>query len=173
MYISKSYKHPDWQPHQSQNLNPHLMSLFFMYCLIRLFALELAHICSSIAWWDTGYSAAWKCFCRCSNNGLIFQARSYSMQSFEGSFWRLSVTWIFLRISINRVLAIVFNQWIIQAFINCPITFDWRKFVRSSSPEVFLRKGVLKICSKFTGEHPCRSVISTKLKSHYGMGVLL
>ena len=34
---------------------------------------------------------------------------------------------------------------------------------RSSPPEVFLRKGVLKICSKFTGEHPCRSVISIKL----------
>ena len=27
------------------------------------------------------------------------------------------------------------------------------------SPEVFSRKGVLKICSKFTGEHPRRSVI--------------
>ena len=36
-------------------------------------------------------------------------------------------------------------------------------FHRSSSPEVFLGKGVLKICSKFTGEHPCRSVISIKL----------
>ena len=34
---------------------------------------------------------------------------------------------------------------------------------RSSHPEVFLRKGVPKICSKFTGEHPCRSVISIKL----------
>ena len=31
---------------------------------------------------------------------------------------------------------------------------------RTSHPQVFLRKGVLKICSKFTGEHPCRSVIS-------------
>ena len=36
---------------------------------------------------------------------------------------------------------------------------------RSSHTEVFLRKGVLKICSKFTGEHPCRSVISYKLQS--------
>ena len=27
--------------------------------------------------------------------------------------------------------------------------------LRSSHPEVFLRKVVLKICSKFTGEHPC------------------
>ena len=31
---------------------------------------------------------------------------------------------------------------------------------RSSRPEEFLGKGVLKICSKFKGEHPCRSVIS-------------
>ena len=30
---------------------------------------------------------------------------------------------------------------------------------RSIPPEVFLEKGVLKICSKFKGEHPCRSVI--------------
>ena len=36
---------------------------------------------------------------------------------------------------------------------------------RSSHPEVFLRKGVLKICSKFTGEHPWRSVILIKLQS--------
>ena len=48
---------------------------------------------------------------------------------------------------------------------------------RSSHPEMFLEKDVLKICSKFTGEDPCRSVISIKLlatllKSHSGMGVL-
>ena len=34
---------------------------------------------------------------------------------------------------------------------------------RSSRSEVFLGKGVLKICNKFTGEHPCRSMISIKL----------
>ena len=32
---------------------------------------------------------------------------------------------------------------------------------------MFLGKGVLKICSKFTGEHPCRSVISIKLQSSF------
>ena len=37
---------------------------------------------------------------------------------------------------------------------------------RSSHPEVFLGKGVLKICCKFTGEHPCRSVILIKLQSN-------
>ena len=32
---------------------------------------------------------------------------------------------------------------------------------------MFLVKGVLKIYSKFTGEHPCRSVISIKLQSNF------
>ena len=36
---------------------------------------------------------------------------------------------------------------------------------KSSRPEVFLGKNVLKICSKFTREHPCRSAISIKLQS--------
>ena len=35
----------------------------------------------------------------------------------------------------------------------------------SSRPKVFLRKSVLKICSKFTGEHPCQIAISIKLQS--------
>ena len=38
---------------------------------------------------------------------------------------------------------------------------DW-----SSRPAVFLGRGVLKICSKFTGKHPCRSLISIKLQSN-------
>ena len=41
------------------------------------------------------------------------------------------------------------------------------KIIRSSRPEVFLGKGILKICSKFTGEQPCRSVISIKLQSNF------
>ena len=45
--------------------------------------------------------------------------------------------------------------------------------VRSSRPEVFLWKGVLIICSKLTGEHPCQSAIATLLSSHFGMSVLL
>ena len=43
--------------------------------------------------------------------------------------------------------------------------------VRSSSkiqipPKLFWGKGVLKICSTFTVEHPCRSAISIKLQSN-------
>ena len=36
-----------------------------------------------------------------------------------------------------------------------------------SCMNVFLGKGVLKICNKFTGEHPCRSVVSIKLQSNF------
>ena len=39
--------------------------------------------------------------------------------------------------------------------------------VRSIRPEVFLENGVLKICSKFTGQHPFRSAISIKLLSNF------
>ena len=42
-----------------------------------------------------------------------------------------------------------------------------RQICRSIHPEVFLEKGVLKICSRFTGEHPCRSVISIKLLCNF------
>ena len=40
---------------------------------------------------------------------------------------------------------------------------------RSNPPKVFLLKGVLKVCSKFIGEHPCRSAISIKLYSFIGI----
>ena len=38
---------------------------------------------------------------------------------------------------------------------------------RGSRSPVFLEKGVLKKCSKFTGEHPCRSAISIKMVCNY------
>ena len=38
---------------------------------------------------------------------------------------------------------------------------------RSSRPKVFLRKDNLKICSKFTREHPCKSAISIKLLCNF------
>ena len=42
-----------------------------------------------------------------------------------------------------------------------PISCHW-----SEAALVFLWKGVLKICHKHTGEHPCQSAISVKLKSN-------
>ena len=43
---------------------------------------------------------------------------------------------------------------------------------RSSHPDVFLGKVVLKIFSKITGEHPCRSAIPIKLQSNF-IGITL
>ena len=40
-------------------------------------------------------------------------------------------------------------------------------FAMNSILEVFLRKGVLKICRKFTGEHQCRCVNSVKSLSNF------
>ena len=45
--------------------------------------------------------------------------------------------------------------------------YQYHYIFRSSHPEAFLEKGVLKICSKSTAEHPYRSVISIKLLCHF------
>ena len=52
-------------------------------------------------------------------------------------------------------------------FNNCHKTCVSPSKIRSSRPDVFLGKVVLKICSKFTGEHPCRSAILRKLQSNF------
>ena len=41
------------------------------------------------------------------------------------------------------------------------------KVNRSSRPELFIGKGVLKICCKVTGEHTCQSAISIKLLCNF------
>ena len=88
------------------------------------------------------------------------------------------------KLNLNRFDRILSHISTIDADIllteNNKILLDNRKVatVRRSHPEVFLGKGVLKICSKFTGEQPYRSAIlksceATLLKSHFGTGVLL
>ena len=44
--------------------------------------------------------------------------------------------------------------------------------LRSSPPEVFLRKSVLRKSGKFTGKHPCRSVISAKFLCNFTQIIL-
>ena len=52
-----------------------------------------------------------------------------------------------------------------NTILNIVLLNLWSKPLRSSRPEVFLGKGVPKICSKSTGEHPCWIAISIKLQS--------
>ena len=50
---------------------------------------------------------------------------------------------------------------------NCESRRLHNKSIRSRHSVVFLGKCFLKICSKFTGERPFRSVISIKLQSNF------
>ena len=59
------------------------------------------------------------------------------------------------------------NSLLIKIFKSDRSFFPLSK-LRSSHPEVFLGKGILKICSKFIGEHPCRSVRTPFPKSTSG-----
>ena len=43
----------------------------------------------------------------------------------------------------------------------------FKGFSRSSHPQEFLGKGDPKICCKFTGEYPCRNVISIKVQNNF------
>ena len=70
--------------------------------------------------------------------------------AFKGVFWFNIVPWFSLAIFVKNLTDKI------DGFTRKPRD----KNARSSHPEVFLEKGVLKICSKFTGEDPCRSAIS-------------
>ena len=75
-------------------------------------------------------------------------------------FETLQVIWS--KVISTSVLLCIFYQW---KFLQLTKKlYDVSSF-RSSRPEVILGKGVLKICSKFTGEQPCRSAISIKFQS--------
>ena len=62
-----------------------------------------------------------------------------------------------------------FSYWPFPKFDinNFADDFSLMTSVRSSRSEMFLVKGVLKICSKFTGGHPCQNVISIKMQSSF------
>ena len=83
----------------------------------------------------------------------------------------------------QRKIQITASTWRAFQFTEAAqVSFNWKglqtpiwklfwkltlKLDRSSHPEVFLGKSVLKICSKFTGEHPCWSTISIKLLCNF------
>ena len=65
----------------------------------------------------------------------------------------------------KETLAHVF-LWILWFFCRTPPARG-DCFLQKQSSRNVLRKRCSKICSKFTGEHPCRSVISIKLQSNF------
>ena len=66
--------------------------------------------------------------------------------------------WILFSITFVAVVFIIDQpKTLISKMIKYFYSLECPWYSRSSHPEVLLGKGVLKICSKFTGEHPCRS----------------
>ena len=59
------------------------------------------------------------------------------------------------------------GQWRFQCMYKWKIDAIRVKIFRNNHSEMFCWKGVLKICSKFRGEHPCRSATSIKLQQLY------
>ena len=75
-------------------------------------------------------------------------------------YWGISIAFVFV---FNAFLCLY--SFFVQNTDGKTLYYDGntiRDICRSSHPEVFLEKGVLKICSKFTGEHPCQNMISIK-----------
>ena len=106
--------------------------------------------------------------CNWTRNSKIWTRNSYiwthnSQRVTRVLLFHLKFEWIvfILAITIKRKSM----QYLQKVSSNLPNKLlQW--FFRSSPPEALLGKGVLKICSKFSGEHPCQSVISIKLQSN-------
>ena len=83
----------------------------------------------------------------------------FTRNKFEFSKNRSSVSYFFVYLKPVSLCVLVFLVESELANVDC--------IARSSPPLVFLRKAVLKICSKVTGEQPCQSVISIKLQNNF------
>ena len=92
------------------------------------------------------------------------------MNPFSSTFWALTVySFSFFYLKIFKIhfhgVWPLFHSTLQNTWIFNVKSWDWNS--RSSRPELLLWKGVLKICSKFTGEHPYRNAISIKLLCNF------
>ena len=80
------------------------------------------------------------------------------------TWWRFSMFYCLLRKCDELLLSVLRTELIAGRDEVCRTIIQLqKKMSKSSCPEVFLRKDVLKICGKFTGDYPYRSAISIKL----------
>ena len=122
----------------------------------------------------TSNNPEWFLFCRSKFDYQKMTSKNFS--ALLSKFWKLrnqlnkdilkpvllheKIDWCWHKSQVKQTGNVIFN------IINMSDNTNLQR-VRSSHPEVFLRKGVLKICSKFTREHPCRSTISIKFQSNF------
>ena len=70
-------------------------------------------------------------------------------------------------LNLNILARILFLKIRYLSYLSCVKIATFTTKNRSSLSEVLLRKDVLKICSKFTGEHPSQSETSIKLLCNF------
>ena len=112
-------------------------------CLFYLVVWKVFSLNSSPAFFQQGARKVWDCICKWTSVINCMGAGIYNIK--------------------NVFYKYMFRRYQHLCEIRSAFRLTSKNLFRSSHPEVFLRKGVLKICSKSTGEYPCQSVISIKL----------
>ena len=104
---------------------------------------------------------------------LIFCLISNALQEFFQKQWSSSflLYWPLICFSLELSDLIFGGQGLWKFNNSLTSNAEYTEKIKSSHPEVLLRKGVLKICSKFTKEHPCQSAIA--IKQHLFLRTLL
>ena len=100
---------------------------------------------------------------RCSKKSRKIHGKTSVPESLFNKGVGLRPSTLLKRHSSTAVFLWIYNKFLITTFSQILS----ESFFRSSHTEPFWRKDILKICSKFTGEHPCRSVISIKLPCNF------
>ena len=73
--------------------------------------------------------------------------------------------WAWNKVQVNWLSSVTASRLNLWGRYYLELLSSW--ISRGSHSEVFLVKCVLKICSKFTEEHRCQSVITMKLRSNF------
>ena len=95
--------------------------------------------------------------------GLTSIAREYAKNWWSYKKNSKAVSYCTHRIIIWYMLCFLFS---VNYYNSQNSVIYFSQIFRSSPSEMFWRKGVLKICRKFTGEYPCLSAILIKLQSN-------
>ena len=110
---------------------------------------------------------SWRRFCKASCRCLEEVLKTFFLQNTS---WRL-LSFFIVNCMLTRLSRVwsLFSQPVLPSLSSIP-PLHWNENLSGSNTkrnpsEVFLGKDVLKICSKFSGDHPRQSAITMKLQS--------
>ena len=110
---------------------------------------------------------SWRRFCKASWRCLEEVLKTFFLQNTS---WRL-LSFFIVNCMLTRLSRVwsLFSQPVLPSLSSIP-PLHWNENLSGSNTkrnpsEVFLGKDVLKICSKFSGDHPRQSAITMKLQS--------